>query len=103
AELVRMRQMRMIRHGAHFVLERAGPRWLELETVAARAGAVDVAGHERREHHGAPFEITDALLRSTILGVALNWHDELRAEHGPHQTFDADVARRQSVQRDVDL
>src|SRR5688572_22456113 len=98
-----MREVRMIRHAAYFVLQRAGPRRLELETVAACAGAVDVAGRERREHHGAPFKIADALLWSTILGVALNGHDELRAEHRPHLTFDADVARRQTVQRDVDL
>src|SRR5687768_13101986 len=95
--------MRMLRHRAYFVLERAGPRRLELEPIAARAGLIHVAGRKWREQHGAAFEIAQAVLRPAVLGVALYRHDELRAEHAPHLTFDADVARRQTIQCDVDF
>src|SRR5688572_22356464 len=93
----------MIGHAPHLVLQRAGPRRLELEPIAAIARCVDVAGREWREQRRLPVEMADTVLRPAVLGIALNGHDELRAEHSPHLTLDSHVARLEAVQRDFDL
>src|SRR5689334_16787883 len=103
AELVRMREMRMLRQRTNLVEQRARPWRLEIESVARHWAVARTDRRKTLDQNALVVDEVHAGPRALVGCEARRRHLELRRERASHDALDAHVARREAVQSDLDL